>query len=262
MFRWDTGRVLFEHQLVYVTRGEGVFESHFAGKRDIRAGTVFLVFPGEWHRYRPAPVIGWDESWVGFDGDHARRVMSRFFSPRNPVLDVGCDDGLLSIFRSIAEETRTASPGYPLIVAARTLEILALIRRLTVSRQVADNDLMVKVQEARCTILAHSSDPVDFTDLSRDLGMSYSSFRNIFRRHTGISPRQYQIQIRLNKAKAFLTETDMPVSQIAERTGFSSAFYFSRLFKRRVGQTPMSYRRRSRPGPGVGRPQSRKRVST
>jgi AraC-like DNA-binding protein len=248
MFQWDKGRVLSEHQLVYVTRGEGVFESRSAGKRRIRAGTVFLLFPDEWHRYSPSPATGWDESWVGFDGDHARRVMSRFFSRRNPVLDVGCADGLLSVFRSIAEEIRTASPGYRPIVAARTLEILALIRRLTVSRQVADNDLLVKVQQARCTILAQSDDSVDLRGLSRDLGMSYSSFRNMFKRHTGSSPRQYHIQIRLNKAKAFLTETDMPVSQIAARTGFSSAFYFSRLFKRRVGQTPMSYRRRSRSG--------------
>jgi AraC-like ligand binding domain len=46
----------------------------------VDAGQVIFLFPGVWHRYRPDEKTGWDEHWVGFDGDVARRwVRNNFF---------------------------------------------------------------------------------------------------------------------------------------------------------------------------------------
>lgn len=83
-FTWPQRRRLPEYQIVYITRGEGEFESEAAGKRKITAGNVFLTFPGDWHRYRPAPSTGWDEFWVGFDGEDADRLVRHgFISPKD-----------------------------------------------------------------------------------------------------------------------------------------------------------------------------------
>src|SRR6185295_11703037 len=54
-FFYQNGRVLHEFQLHYVTRGGGDFESATAGPQKIEAGTVFMLFPGEWHRYTATP---------------------------------------------------------------------------------------------------------------------------------------------------------------------------------------------------------------
>ena len=67
-FSWNTGRVLPEYQLVYIGRGEGVFESRETGLVNIQGGMAMLLLPNVWHRYRPKPKTGWDEHWISFNG--------------------------------------------------------------------------------------------------------------------------------------------------------------------------------------------------
>ena len=67
-FRWSKGRILQEFQVVYITKGSGYFESAHCALKKIQAGTVFILFPGEWHRFKPDSSTGWDEYWVGFEG--------------------------------------------------------------------------------------------------------------------------------------------------------------------------------------------------
>src|SRR2546423_781954 len=52
-FTWNDGRTLPEFSLLMVSDGCGIFESREAGRLPVEAGTVILIFPGVWHRYRP-----------------------------------------------------------------------------------------------------------------------------------------------------------------------------------------------------------------
>lgn len=72
-FQWRDGRVLHDFVVVYISRGSGWFESRYTRRQRLDAGSVFLLFPGVWHRYMPDPETGWDDHWVAFDGDLARR---------------------------------------------------------------------------------------------------------------------------------------------------------------------------------------------
>src|SRR3954469_8567942 len=65
-FNWEKGRVLHEFQVIYITKGSGIFESKNGGKQAIAAGSIILLFPEERHRYKPDEKTGWDEYWVGF----------------------------------------------------------------------------------------------------------------------------------------------------------------------------------------------------
>jgi hypothetical protein len=79
-FDWSKGRVPDCHALVYISHGRGPFESRQSTKQPIEAGQVIFLFAGIWHRYRPDVKTGWDEHWVGFYGDLARRwVKNNFF---------------------------------------------------------------------------------------------------------------------------------------------------------------------------------------
>src|SRR3954452_19687525 len=51
-FAWVKGRVLHEYAIVYISDGEGQFQSHATGERGLAAGTAILLFPDVWHRYR------------------------------------------------------------------------------------------------------------------------------------------------------------------------------------------------------------------
>ena len=75
MFAWETGRILNEFHFVVISAGKGEFESKSAVKTSINKGDGFILFPGEWHRYRPLKETGWTESWVGFSGQIADIIM-------------------------------------------------------------------------------------------------------------------------------------------------------------------------------------------
>ncbi|MBW7453209.1 AraC family transcriptional regulator [Paenibacillus sepulcri] len=70
-------------------------------------------------------------------------------------------------------------------------------------------------------------------------------FIQVFKQFTGSSPIQYLNAMRVDKAKQWLSTTDMPVSEVAERVGMT-LFYFSRLFKEHSGFTPSGYRQISK----------------
>lgn len=69
-----------------------------------------------------------------------------------------------------------------------------------------------------------------------------SHIQNIFKAATGSSISAYLRRLRLNKATEFLAQTDVPISEIAERTGFGNSNYFYTVFKRHYAVTPSEYR--------------------
>jgi AraC-like DNA-binding protein/mannose-6-phosphate isomerase-like protein (cupin superfamily) len=244
LFSWKTGRTLREYQLVYITQGRGMFETRATGRVRIEAGQVFLLFPGVWHRYRPVLSQGWHENWIGFNGDVADRIMRAFFSPGKAVIRIGQDQELQNLIRSVSGVMSKAPAGYQQIMAARTMEALALIRSKAMNSSPVDRNLARKVQQARGHLAQHYRDSVNMNLLARQLGLSYSRFRSVFKEYTGVSPQQYLINIRLNLARFWLTDSEIPISEIATNLGFSSVYYFSRLFKKKKGCSPSSFRER------------------
>ncbi len=127
-FDWSQGRRLPEYQILHITRGEGDFESEASGLRTITPSCPVLLFANVWHRYRPSPDTGWDEYWVSYDGDYARRLIQNgFLKPEEPVLRTGLDDTLLHGYLSIIERMRTEPVGFQQLIAADTMGILAAV---------------------------------------------------------------------------------------------------------------------------------------
>lgn len=101
------------------------------------------------------------------------------------------------------------------------------------------------IRRACLHILQNSEQTIDMQQLSSDLGISYSAFRSHFKQITGLPPGQYQIQIRLNKARRLLRNSTLSIQEIAEQLGFESIDYFSRLFKKKTGCFPLAYRKQA-----------------
>ena len=246
MFTWDKGRTLDSFTLVYITRGKGQFESQSGGTHTIDAGDLFILHPGEWHRFQPDPTSGWDEHWVEFDGEHARRIMRHSaFSPQQPVFSIGADESILRLFIEISEATQSQAPGFELIIATQTSQIVArLLARLQYDSPEA-RDMEALIRRACLHILQNAEQTIDPQQLSFELGISYSAFRSHFKQITGLPPGQYQIHIRLNKARRLLRNSTLSIQEIAEQLGFESIYYFSRLFKKKTGCSPLAYRKQT-----------------
>jgi AraC family transcriptional regulator len=79
-------------------------------------------------------------------------------------------------------------------------------------------------------------------DLASEAAMSTFHFAREFKRATGTTPHQHLIKYRVERAKALLAESRLPLAEVGLRTGFSHQSHFTRLFRRLTGTTPQSYR--------------------
>ena len=82
-------------------------------------------------------------------------------------------------------------------------------------------------------------------DIGANLHCSKATLTETFRREFGITIVQYINRVRLEKACNLLRNTDLPIHTVAEECGFSGAEYFSSLFKRALGTSPLAYRRQN-----------------
>ena len=170
--------------------------------------------------------------------------LGAFFSPAKAVIRVGEDKELKELIRSISRLMSQAPAGYQQMMGARTTGALALVRSRSMSYNSVDREAARKVNTARAYLAKHYREAIDMAGLASRLGLSYSRFRALFKAHTGAAPHQYQIDIRLNLARHWLVDSNMIVTKMAEELGFSSAYYFSRLFKKKVGCPPGADRKR------------------
>jgi AraC family transcriptional regulator len=80
------------------------------------------------------------------------------------------------------------------------------------------------------------------SDIAAALAISPGHFSHAFRQTVGLPPHQYVVKRRIERAKSLLRESDVPISEVANRIGCASAGNFSVLFQRATGMTPRNYR--------------------
>jgi AraC-like DNA-binding protein/mannose-6-phosphate isomerase-like protein (cupin superfamily) len=89
----------------------------------------------------------------------------------------------------------------------------------------------------------HLDENAAVSDLADVAGLSPSYFRRWFHREVGSSPRDYVTQMRIERAKRLLGETDRSITEIAMELGYSTSAYFTAVFHRETGTTPSDFRR-------------------
>ena len=79
-------------------------------------------------------------------------------------------------------------------------------------------------------------------------GVSPSHFCRIFKKANGVSPHQYVLKARLERAQQLLAQSDQTIAQISDLLGFTSQGHFTRVFKQFAGRTPSDFRRAGQAG--------------
>lgn len=76
-------------------------------------------------------------------------------------------------------------------------------------------------------------------------GYSYDYFRHIFKKHIGISPKDYLTKCQIEEAQRLLTQTKLSVASVSEHCGFATQEHFSLFFKKNTGMSPLPYRNKN-----------------
>ena len=101
-----------------------------------------------------------------------------------------------------------------------------------------------RIEQAAAYIQEHCAEPLPVEALARLACMSPYHFQRRFKEETGLTVHQYLNRQRVGRAKQLLLSTALPVSKIAEQTGFSGSSHLAAVFKAMTGQAPRDYRRR------------------
>ncbi|MCE5175559.1 MAG: AraC family transcriptional regulator [Bacteroidales bacterium] len=242
-FNTDKGRILQEYQIIYITEGYGVFQNKYKIYR-ISPGTMIILFPGEWHRYRPLKSTGWKSHYIGFNGDMAKLLLKHiFFTPEKPIENIGLSTEILYYFDRIFYLTINEKPGYHQICVGLLIAYISQIIAAIKYKEFEGKEIEIKIRQACFLLNERVRHDVDVVKLAEDLNMGYSYFRKMFTKYTGLPPVQYHLQLRIRKAEIMLTTTNKTIKEIAYNLGFESAFYFSRVFKDKTNLSPVEYRK-------------------
>lgn len=242
------GRTLDEYQLLYLMEGEGVFQSEHIPPTPIKAGDFFLLFPGEWHTYHPLSQKGWKSYWIGFKGKNIDdRVKARFLSPEKPIYHVGFSNEIVSLYNEayrIAQQEAAYSQQTLAGIVNHLIGLMYSLERNIILNK--DSKHVDMVNKARLRIRESLEDSLTIQEIAQELGISYSSFRKLFKEHTGFAPALYQQNLKLQRAKELLSTSNESIKEIAYRLNFESPDYFSAKFKTQTGMTPSEFRNMTR----------------
>ena len=101
------------------------------------------------------------------------------------------------------------------------------------------------VQKAVSLMEAAIEEPVALSELTRRTGVSQRQLERLCKRYLGATPAQYYVQLRLERARRMLRQTDMSVAEVAIACGFVSLSHFAKVYRRHYGLSPREDRKAS-----------------
>lgn len=228
------------YSAVWCLRGRGSYHAEDGTTFPLQPGSLFHRFTDRSHENRIVSGSHWAEAWIVIPTEVETALRSiGVLDPRRPVQHPGLDVGLVQDLHRLMETVRRAPESGLGRVLAQTVAVLTDL----CSRETKDHDPHRAMLDAACRQLA--DDPrLDLHTLARQLDLSYERFRKIFRASLGVSPGEYRIRRRIDRARSLLLQHEVPISAIAEQLGYPNPFAFSAQFKQVVGESPEHYRRR------------------
>ena len=94
---------------------------------------------------------------------------------------------------------------------------------------------------------SHIAENIDINSFAKEFNLSCSRFVHLFSETAGISPHQFLLKLRLDRACYLLKYSTMSIGDIAKSIGYDDSYYFSRIFKKKYLVSPKDYRKQNKP---------------
>lgn len=150
------------------------------------------------------------------------------------------DLSALRIFEKIREEYRNRDFMYHRVIEAQLINLLANIFRSR--RMKPQMEQFDSIEYALGYINEYFATEINLEQIASSANYSASRFRELFKKRTGVSPKSYILEKRIDYAKQLLATTSLPIHEIAFLVGFTDYPQFNKFFNKRTGMNPKDFR--------------------
>ncbi|MBO5316158.1 MAG: helix-turn-helix transcriptional regulator [Clostridia bacterium] len=232
-----------DFQIIYIASGKAHF--FLDGEEQIVSrGNIVLFRPWERQMYYYYLEDRVESYWIHFTGYEAEKLLDTADLSKN-VFFIGDSSDFPSKCNRIIREIQTKRTNYEDLTSILFREIILVISRYLREGQGVNRDTLNEVERAINYFSENYTEDINIEQYAKMRHMSVSWFIRNFKSITKLSPLQYIIALRITNAKALLINTDYPISKISDAVGFDNALYFSRLFHKHTGMSPMKFRKRN-----------------
>lgn len=237
-WHWESKPVEY-YTLHYVLEGTGSY-SVLGNEFHTKAGDAVLIYPNSLATIDTF-TIPYIFHWVNFNGAVLKDLLKNTdFTKESPIMHL--PDCLVPHIEKMTEKQGLYPYQQSHMIGCLYLLFSEIIERSSGSGKNEDYKKLY-VHKAFDYISENYYFNISVTDIAGHVGLSRSHLYRLFMEELNMSPLQYLTQYRLEKSLVMLKETDLSVSDIALRAGFESAYYFSRVFSKYMGQAPSVFRK-------------------
>ncbi len=220
----DFGPAVRTHWLLhYIVSGRGIFQKD-GQTHVLRPGQIFVIPPYKETYYRADSEQPWHYIWIGFTASAPLPE-----ALQQPVLELPGAGDIFEEFMRCSEREQ----GRSAYLSGCLWKLMSLIPR---EKPEADY-----IEKALSFMHAEYMHGISVQDIADRLHLNRSYFYSLFRQHTGQSPCEYLIRLRLEKAAELMKVYGESASTAAASVGYSDASQFSRSFKKHFGKAPRNY---------------------
>lgn len=223
----------------YVIGGRGSFEIRGVPV-SVRGGDFFYTRPGTMHRM-DVPKSSYLLQYIAFL-ELDRRLDAALAQDLNTLLGEGrvrhLGDRYHALFAQLSRQSLSNDAREQRAASAR---MNAFLYEITLEGHVASREHPA-IEQALDFMRSHVDVPYTLGDLVADLGLNRSYFVRLFKKHVGIPPMKYAMNLKMSAAADLLRTTTEPLAVIASRVGFEDTYHFAKRFKQWCGTPPGRYR--------------------
>lgn len=213
----------------------------------LKKGDAFLLCPGVEAWYEADLTDPWQYIWMGIEGYKAGKTLEMCgMREKTPVHRVDCAERLKEYMDQILDtpglevEAITKRNGYVKLFVAALIESNERLYPSAVQEHTYPG--VVYVKHAMEYISRHYREKIKINELADYIGVNRSYLTNTFKKTIGCSPQEYLVNLRMEKAKSMLLNTQKTINVIAEEVGYSDQLAFSKIFKQKCNMSPRAFR--------------------
>jgi len=234
-----------EFHLHFVLSGKGtlIIEDN---TYHIKNGSIFLIPKGVPIRYNADMTDPWEYIWVTFDGDKASAYLEYAgFSKENPVIISTIPTATyLPIAKKILD-TNALTLANEIRRVGYLYEILSTLIDAQSSTRSKDKRYDYSSEtyvEHALQFIAANYPHIKVADIASYIGINRSYLTSVFKKELEVSPQEYLVNYRLQKAAKLIKTTNLSIQNISTQIGYENPFNFSKIFKIKYGICPKNYR--------------------